>query len=78
MSIAKNNHKCYTYIQKGLLMIRKLRKEHNMRLQDLADMLGITAIQLSRIERGTRGLKIAYAKKLGEIFDVEWPLFYSN
>ena len=56
-------------------VIREFRKNKGLRLQDVADILGISAMQLSRIERKQDGLKVAYAKKLGEVFEVDWKKF---
>ena len=56
--------------------IRQLRISRNLTLKDVAEILGITEMQLSRIERGMRGLKVSYAKKLGELYGVSWSEFY--
>lgn len=57
-------------------LARKLRKDKGLRLQDIADILGVTAMQVSRLERNIDSLKVDYAKKLGVFFDVDWKLFY--
>ena len=59
-------------------MLRKLRKDNGMTLKTVADMLGISAMQLSRIERGENILRVEYAKKLGELFKTPWYLFYQE
>ena len=56
--------------------VRDLRKKSGLRLQDIAELLGITAMQVSRIERNKDGLKVDYAKILGDYFKVDWKLFY--
>ena len=56
--------------------VRDLRKKGGLRLQDIAELLGITAMQVSRIERNKDGLKVDYAKILGDYFKVDWKLFY--
>ena len=57
-------------------IIRELRKQRGLKLQDIADLLGITAMQVSRIERKQDGIKVCYAKKLGDFFNVDWKTFY--
>ena len=59
-------------------MIRKLRKDRGLRLEDLAQLLGITSMEMSRIERSQRNLKVSYAKILGDFFGIDWYLFYDN
>ena len=58
------------------MIARNLRLEKGLSLSKVAKMLGISSMQLSRIERGIDGMKIIYAKKLAEIYDVEWSIFY--
>ena len=58
--------------------LRQLRKNKNLKLKDVAEFLGISEIQLSRIERGTRGLRVTYAIKLGELYGVDWSSFYTD
>ena len=56
--------------------VRELRKNKGLRLQDIAKLLGITPMQVSRIERKQDGLKVDYAKILGDFFKIDWKLFY--
>ena len=58
--------------------LRQLRKNKNLTIKEVAEILGISEIQLSRIERGTRGLRVAYAIKLGELYGVDWASFYTT
>ena len=57
--------------------LRKLRKEKSLKLSAVAEYLGISSMQLSRIERGVQGLKVQYAQKLGELYGVNWADFYN-
>ena len=58
--------------------IRQLRQDRKLTLKQVADILGISSVQLSRIERNSRGLKVSYAKKLGELYGVKWMNFYNE
>ena len=58
------------------MYLRNLRKNRKLSLQFVADILGISAMQLSRIERGIYSLKVPYAKKLAELYGVEWSKLY--
>ena len=58
--------------------LRELRIKKAMKLSEVAAYLGISSMQLSRIERGIQGLKVQYAQKLGEIYEVNWADFYAK
>ena len=58
--------------------LRKLRKDKAMTLAMVAEILGVSSMQVSRIERGIDNLKVSYAKKLGELYGVEWTKFYES
>lgn len=57
--------------------LRMLRKNKGLSLAKVAEVLGISSMQLSRIERGIDGIKVTYAKKLGELYGVDWTIFYA-
>ncbi len=60
------------------MRLRELRKRRGLSLAKVAEYLGISAMQMSRIERGIDSLKVAYAKKLGQLYEVPWDEFYSE
>ena len=59
-------------------MLRKLRKDNSMTLNTVAKILGISAMQLSRIERGENELRVEYAMKLGELYKIPWYFLYEK
>ena len=59
-------------------MLKVLRKEHKYQQKDVADFLKIRQSAYSMIENGQRGLSIDSAKKLGELYGVNWWLFYET
>lgn len=59
-------------------MLRDLRKRKNMSQADLAKKLGITVTTISRYERGQRKIPVEKAKRLGEILEVNWIIFFGK
>lgn len=51
--------------------IRKERLEHNISIDELAEMLGLSPAFVGLIERGQRGAKLDNILKLSEIFDTD-------
>lgn len=50
--------------------IRELRKEKNMTLSELANVIGVSAVTISRYENGEREPSLRTLKKLADYFDV--------
>jgi len=63
----------------GEIRLRQWRARHRLTLEEVADLLGVSSSQLSRLERGERGIRpldrVRYARLLGvrvaEIFPLE-------
>lgn len=52
-------------------VIRQKRREAGLTLKDVGEILGVSRMQVSRIERGERALHMRHAKKLAELFGWE-------
>lgn len=59
-------------------MLKRLRTEHNYQQKDIAEFLNIRQSAYSMIESGQRGLSIDFAKKLGELYSINWWLFFES
>lgn len=59
----------YNIVESGM-RIRKLRKQHGLTQEQLAEQMCITANNLSRIERGLYGLSIESMAELAASFGV--------
>jgi transcriptional regulator with XRE-family HTH domain len=51
------------------IRLREWRERHRLTLEEVADLLGVSSSQLSRLERGERGIRpldrVRYARLLG-------------
>lgn len=56
--------------------LKKLRKENHLSQVEIADMLNIGQSAYSMIENKQRNLSVENAKKLGEIFHIDWWHLY--
>ncbi len=50
-----------------------MREAHSIKLQEVADQLGVAASTLSRIETGTAPARSAYLTAMLEMYDVDDP-----
>lgn len=60
------------------MLIKTLREKFGMSQEDLATKIGLTRSAISMIENGTNQLTVPNAKKLGEIFNVDWKEFFMD
>ncbi len=58
--------------------IKQLRIAKNLKVKELAEMLGITQPALSKVETGKRGISIEVARKLSDIFNVSIDYILGN
>ncbi len=56
--------------------LKSCRVENGYKQTDLADKLGIRQSSYSMIENGKRPLSVSNAKKLGDIYGIEWWKFF--
>lgn len=56
--------------------LRKLREAANMLQSELAEKAGVRQSTIAMIENGTNRPSVNLAKKLGEIFNVDWKIFF--
>lgn len=54
--------------------LRNLREVHNLTQRELAAKAGLTASNLSDLERGRRGMGVEVARRLGEALNCPWTL----
>lgn len=58
--------------------LAEARKKKNLTHQNVADLAGIKRQYYGMIENGERTPSVGIAKKIAEILDVEWTLFFDN
>lgn len=58
--------------------MRKARKEKNMSLQKLGDLVGASHCFLSQVELGRRNPSPKLAKKIAKELNVEWVKFFEE
>ena len=58
------------------MTIKELRKERGLQQREVANLLGVTQSYYSMIELGQRKLSVENAKKIGEIYKVDWWLLF--
>ena len=56
--------------------LRELRTLDNMSLLKVSKSIGISASYLSYIEKGKRKPSIKVAKKLAEVYKIDWTKFF--
>jgi transcriptional regulator with XRE-family HTH domain len=52
------------------VMLRSLRGERGLRVEDVANAIGVSADTLSRVERGTRHPRVSTVAKLAQFYEV--------
>ena len=55
--------------------IKLLRKNRDMKQQDLADVLSVSRGQISNLESGRRGLSLPQLEKLCSVFKIDMEYF---
>ena len=58
--------------------LREIRKERGMSQEDLAREIGVNYRTISTYEIGTRELSVKHAKKIGEVFKIDWWTLYED
>ncbi len=55
--------------------LQKIRNEHKITQENLANRVGVTRQMISAIEKGAKP-SVETAKKIAEILDFEWTKFF--
>ncbi len=58
--------------------LKKLREDKGYTQESIADKIGIAKTTYSSYEQGYRRPSISTAKKLAEVLDVPWTIFFDN
>lgn len=56
--------------------LRKLRTSDNLSLLEVSKSIGISVSYLSYLEKGKRKLSVPIAKKLAELYKIDWTKFF--
>ena len=59
-------------------MVRKLREKYGYSQKELAEKIGVSRPAIYMIEKGKNKLTVDNAKKLAEVFNVDWTVFFMN
>jgi len=62
-------------IPRTALNLRGLRNREGMTQAQLGQAIGIEQSNISKMERGKRQIGIKIAKRIGELFDIDYRLF---
>lgn len=57
--------------------LEDIRKSKGMTHQEVADQIGVSRQYYGFIENG-KGLSVDVAKKLGNLFDFDWTIFFED
>lgn len=57
-------------------MLRTLREKAGLTQEELASLVGVQRTQITMIEIGKSRPSINTAKKLGEVLNVDWTIFF--
>ncbi|MCI8388986.1 MAG: helix-turn-helix transcriptional regulator [Clostridiales bacterium] len=60
------------------LWLLKLRKEHNLSIEEAAHLCGISRTMYYYIESGERGVRVPTAKKIAAALGFDWQRFYED
>ena len=60
------------------MTLREVRLKHQKTQEEVANFLGVQQNTYSQIETGKRSLSVVNAKKLGELYKINWWLFYEK
>lgn len=58
--------------------LKEIREKNGINQQQLAEIVGISREYITMIENGQRTPSVNVAKKIAEIFDIEWTIFFEN
>ena len=58
--------------------LQHLRKEHNVTMDELSEILDISTSYYCQIENGVRVPSVRIAKRIGKELDFDWTLFYED
>lgn len=58
------------------MKLKELREFANLTQRELAEKAGVSTSAIGMIENGTNMPSVPLAKKLGEIFNIEWKIFF--
>ena len=61
-----------------MISVKTLREEQGLSQEELANKIGLTRSAIAMIENGSNKLTVDNARKLGEIFRVDWKEFFVN
>lgn len=56
--------------------LKELRESNNMTQAELAEKCNVGQSTIAMIENGTNLPRVPLAKKLGDIFNIDWKIFY--
>ncbi len=59
-------------------LLKENRKEKNKTQKEIAELTGITQQMYSNIENGKRRPSVAVAKKIAEVLNFDWTLFFKD
>ena len=60
------------------MTLREVRLKHQKTQEEVANFLGVQQNTYSQIETGKRSLSVVNEKKLGELYKINWWLFYEK
>lgn len=58
------------------MYLKKLRENSNMTQVEVAEKLNVSRSTIAMIENGTNNPSVPLAKRLGELFGVDWKNFF--
>lgn len=58
--------------------LKEIREKNGINQQQLAEIVGTSREYITMIENGQRNPSVNVAKKIAEIFNIEWTLFFDN
>ena len=56
--------------------LKTLRKKHKLTRKELGELVEVGTSTIAMIENGTNYPSVKLAKRLGELFGVDWKIFY--
>ena len=60
------------------IWLKEIREKKGINQQQLAEIVGTSREYITMIENGQRNPSVNVAKKIAEIFNIEWTLFFDN
>lgn len=59
-----------------MISVKTLREKQGLSQEELASKIGLTRSAVAMIENGSNKLTVDNAKKIGDIFRVDWKEFF--